>query len=141
MFYVYMPDKRKEIPITADRILKSLGVSGRYTGFDYAIYTIEQVVNSGESIQLITKRLYSETAKHFGVKPHSVEYALRTLIGTWLGTWRQRRAEQDCAGRALTHAPSNAEFIDMIAAYIKNGGRHENPMERLAHRRLFAFDK
>lgn len=23
----------------------------------------------------------------------------------------------------------------------KNGGRHENPMERLAHRRLFAFDK
>ena len=53
-----MPDKRKEIPITADRILRSLEASGRYTGFDYAIYMIEQVVNSGESIQLITKRLY-----------------------------------------------------------------------------------
>ena len=38
MFYVYMPDKRKEIPITADRILRSLGASGRYTGFDYAIW-------------------------------------------------------------------------------------------------------
>ena len=85
-----MPDKRKEIPITADRILRSLGASGRYTGFDYAIYI---------------------------------------------------DALNEIAGRVLTHAPSNAEFIDMIAAYIKNGGRHENPMERLAHRRLFAFDK
>ena len=140
MFYVYMPDKRKEIPITADRILRSLGASGRYTGFDYAIYMIEQVVNSGESIQLITKRLYPETAKHFGVKPHSVEHALRTLIGT---CWAHgdRDALNEIAGRVLSHAPSNAEFIDMIAAYIKNGGRHENPMERLAHRRLFAFDK
>ncbi len=140
MFYVYMPDKRKEIPITADRILRSLGASGRHTGFDYAIYMIEQVVNSGESIQLITKRLYPETSKHFGVKPHSVEYALRTLIGTcWAhGDWD---ALNEIAGRVLTHAPSNAEFIDMIAAYIKNGGRHENPMERLARRRLFAFDK
>ena len=118
MFYVYMPDKRKEIPITADRILRSLGASGRYTGFDYAVYMIEQVVNSGESIQLITKRLYPETAKHFGVKPHSVEHALRTLIGTcW--THGDRDALNEIAGRVLTHAPSNAEFIDMIAAYIK----------------------
>lgn len=101
---------------------------------------IEQVVNSGESIQLITKRLYPETAKHFGVKPHSVEHALRTLIGT---CWAHgdRDALNEIAGRVLTHAPSNAEFIYMIAAYIKNGGRHENPVERLAHRRLFAFDK
>ena len=81
-----------------------------------------------------------ETAKHFGVKPHSVEHALRTLIGT---CWAHgdRDALNEIAGRVLTHAPSNAEFIDMIAAYIKNGGRHENPMERLAHRRLFACDK
>lgn len=118
MFYVYMPDKRKEIPITADRILRSLGASGRYTGFDYAVYMIEQVVNSGESIQLITKRLYPETAKHFGVKPHSIEHALRTLIST---CWAHgdRDALNEIAGRVLTHAPSNAEFIDMIAAYIK----------------------
>lgn len=103
MFYVYMPDKRKEIPVTADRILRSLGASGRYTGFDYAIYMIEQVVNSGESIQLITKRLYPETAKHFGVKPHSVEYALRTLIGTcWAHGDRDALNEIARAGRSPT---------------------------------------
>lgn len=78
---------------------------------------IEQVISSGESIQLITKRLYPETA-NLGVKPHSVEYALRTLIGTcWAHGDRDTLSE--IAGRVLTHAPSNAEFIDMIAAYIK----------------------
>ena len=118
MFYVYLPDKQGRIPITADRLLRSIGASGRYTGFDYAVYMIEQVVDSPESIRLITKRLYPETARHFGVKPHSVEHALRTLISAcW--THGDRDALNEIAGRQLIQAPSNAEFIDMMAAYIK----------------------
>lgn len=35
MFYVYLPDKQGGIPITADRLLRSIGASVRYTGFDY----------------------------------------------------------------------------------------------------------
>ena len=103
LFWLFGIIDKKEIPITADRILRSLGASGRYTGFDYAVYMIEQVVNSGESIQLITKRLYPETAKHFGVKPHSVEYALRTLIGTcWAHGDRDALNEIARAGRSPT---------------------------------------
>ena len=118
MFYIYLPDKQGGIPITADRLLRSIGASGRYTGFDYAVYMIEQVVSSQESIHLITKRLYPETARHFGVKPHSVEHALRTLINTcW--DYGDRDAMNEIAGRPLIQAPSNAEFIDMMAAYIK----------------------
>ena len=56
IFYIYLPDKQGGIPITADRLLRSIGASGRYTGFDYAVYMIEQVVSSQESIHLITKR-------------------------------------------------------------------------------------
>ena len=56
MFYIYLPDKQGGIPITADRLLRSIGASGRYTGFDYAVYMIEQIVSSQESIHLITKR-------------------------------------------------------------------------------------
>ena len=118
MFYVYLPDKQGGIPITADRLLRSIGASGRYTGFDYAVYMIEQIVSSQESIHLITKRLYPETARHFGVKPHSVEHALRTLINTcW--AYVDRDALNEIAGRPLMQAPSNAEFIDMMAAHIK----------------------
>ena len=118
MFYIYLPDKQGGITITADRLLRSIGASGRYTGFDYAVYMIEQIVSSQESIHLITKRLYPETARHFGVKPHSVEHALRTLINTcW--AYVDRDALNEIAGRPLMQAPSNAEFIDMMAAYIK----------------------
>ena len=114
IFYIYLPDKQGGIPITADRLLRSIGASGRYTGFDYAVYMIEQVVDSQESIRLITKRLYPETARHFGVKPHSVEHALRTLISAcW--THGDRDALNEIAGRPLIQAPSNAEFIDMMA--------------------------
>lgn len=117
MFYVYLPDKQGGIPITADQLLRSIGASGRYTGFDYAVYMIEQVVDSQESIRLITKRLYPEAARHFGVKPHSVEHALWTLISAcW--THGDRDALNEIAVRPLIQAPSNAEFIDMMAAYI-----------------------
>ena len=119
MFYVYLPDKQGGIPITADRLLRSIGASGRYTGFDYAVYMIEQVVDSQESIRLITKRLYPETARHFGVKPHSVERALRTLIRScWV--YGDRDALNNVAGRTLTQAPSNSDFLDMLAAYIRD---------------------
>lgn len=118
MYYIYVPE-RSELPITADRLLRSLGGTGRLSGFDYAVFMIEQIVNDQSSIHLITKRLYPETAKHFGVMPHSVERALRTLINT---CWKygDRTTLNGIAGRTLTSRPSNSDFLDMLAAYIKN---------------------
>lgn len=119
MYYIYVPEKIPEFPITADRLLRSLGVTGRLTGFDYAVFMIEQIVNAQGSVHLITKILYPETAKHFGVKPHAVERALRTLINScWV--YGDREILNDVAGRTLTRAPSNSDFLDMLAAYIKN---------------------
>lgn len=116
MYYIYVSDQAPEMPVTAERLLRSIGASGRLTGFDYAVFMIEQIVDGKSSIQLITKRLYPETAKHFGVKPHSVERALRTLINI---CWEEGDLSK-IAGRTLTQKPSNADFIDMLAAYIKN---------------------
>lgn len=119
IYYIYVPERMPELPITADRLLRSLGATGRLTGFDYAVFMIEQIVNAQGSIHLITKRLYPETAKHFGVKPHAVERALRTLINScWV--YGDREILNDVAGRTLTRAPSNSDFLDMMAAYIKN---------------------
>lgn len=119
IYYIYVPERMPELPITADRLLRSLGATGRLTGFDYAVFMIEQIVNAQGSIHLITKRLYPETAKHFGVMPHSMERALRTLINV---CWKygDRATLNGIAGRTLTSRPSNASFLDMLAAYIKN---------------------
>lgn len=118
MYYIYVPERMPELPITADRLLRSLGATGRLTGFAYAVFMIEQIVNAQGSVHLITKRLYPETAKHFGVMPHSVERALRTLINV---CWKygDRATLNGIAGRTLTSRPSNSDFLDMLAAYIK----------------------
>lgn len=119
MYCIYVPERMSKLPITADRLLRSLGATGRLTGFDYAVFMIEQIVNAQGSIHLITKRLYPETAKHFGVTTYSVERALRTLINScWL--YGDRASMCEIAGRELDAPPSNASFLDMLAAYIKN---------------------
>ena len=119
MYYIYVPTETLEIPATAERLLRSIGATGRLTGFAYTVYMIEQIVDGQSSVRLITKRLYPETAKHFGVSPHAVERALRTLIcSCWV--YGDREMLSNIAGRTLTRVPSNSDFLDMLAAYIKN---------------------
>lgn len=120
LYYIYVPEKAEaELPLTVDRLLRSLGASRRLIGFDYTVYMINQLISEHESIRLITKRLYPETARHFGVTTYSVERALRTLIRScWL--YGDRAALCEIAGRELTAPPSNSDFLDMLAAYIKN---------------------
>lgn len=119
MYYIYVPEKAvAEAPLTADRLLRSLGASRRLVGFDYTVYMINQLVSERESIRLITKRLYPETAKRFGVTAHSVERALRTLIRScWM--YGDKDAMCEIAGRELNAPPSNSNFLDMLSAYMK----------------------
>ncbi len=38
MYYIYALDSVPEVPVTAERLLRSLGVTGRLTGFAYAVF-------------------------------------------------------------------------------------------------------
>ena len=119
MSYFLQPNRQSGLPLTPDRLLRCIGASGRLRGFDYAVYMIERVANGQSSVYLITKRLYPETAKYFGVKPNAIEHGLRNLV---FHCWNHgdREALWEIAGRRLENAPTNADFIDMLAAYIKN---------------------
>lgn len=70
----------KERVMDANKLLRSLGVNGRYIGFRYVKYMIEQILVNPDKIHLVTKRLYPDTAKHFGVSTSSMERAVRTVI-------------------------------------------------------------
>ena len=63
-----------------ERLLRSLGTTGKLAGFRCTVYMIERIQEDPEQLQLITKRLYKETGKKFGVSAASVERNLRTLI-------------------------------------------------------------
>lgn len=107
-----------EKPMDAERLLRCLGVTGRLVGFRYTIYMVECVCNEPEQIQLITKRLYPDTARLFKVSAASVERNLRTVVRT---CWRQPDHSflDHVAGVTLYRQPTNTEFIDMLAGFLR----------------------
>lgn len=102
----------------AEQLLRGLGATGNLKGFAYAIYMIEQVIDDPRSGTLITKCLYPETAKHFNVTAESVERNLRTVIRA---CWNRpdRNLLEKVAGTHLHRYPTNSEFLDMTAAYLR----------------------
>lgn len=117
----YVPDEEKnsiEMPLDAERLLRGLGVTGRLVGFRYTVYMAEQVLEEPDKILLITKRLYPDTGRHFGVSPGSVERAVRNLIH-FCWEWTDHAFLEHIAGVTLERAPTNSAFIDMVAGYLR----------------------
>ena len=102
----------------AEGLLRRMGISGKLKGFPYAVYMIDLVSHKPEALELITKRLYPETAKYFGVSAGSVERNLRTLVrACW---YRGDRAFMEKVAECnLPYTPTNAAFVDMMAAYLR----------------------
>ena len=116
---IYMtPYPGQDKPLDAERLLRLLGVTGNLTGFYYAVYMIEQVQKQPKNIVLLTKRLYVQTAKHFSTTPNCVERNLRTLVQSCWAVSNHNLLNL-IAGAELKQAPTNSQFIDMMAAYLR----------------------
>ena len=121
LFY-YVSDHEKDAmhkPLDAERLLRMLGASGKLAGFRQAAYMIERVLENPKYVQLITKRLYRETAQKFDTSSSCVERNLRTLIQT---CWKypDHSFLDLITGAPLMQAPTNTQFIDMLAAYLRD---------------------
>lgn len=108
-----------EKPLDVERLLRALSVTGKLVGFQYAIYMIEQITDDPARVRLITKRLYPETAEQFGTTSSAVERAIRNLIyAVWDRT--DHTLLEHIAGTPIKRPPSNSEFLDMLAGYLRN---------------------
>lgn len=116
---IYMtPYPGQDKPLDPERLLRLLGVTGKLTGFYYTAYMIEQVQNQPENMVLLTKRLYVQTAKYFSTTPNCVERNLRTLVQSCWAVSNHNLLNL-IAGAELKQAPTNSQFIDMMAAYLR----------------------
>lgn len=108
----YVPEYERDAsqtPLDAERLLRLLGVSGKLTGFRYAVYMVEQVRDQPENMILITKRLYAQTAAHFQTTPSCVERNLRTLIQScW--NYPDHSFLNLIAGAELRQPPTNSSL-------------------------------
>ena len=98
-------------------ILDRLGISTKYKGYRMLASAIEIAVENEEAILLVTKRIYPEVAKRFGVTSSNVDKNIRVAIAAfWNGG--NRELYNKIVGYEITQRPSNADFIAMIASYI-----------------------
>lgn len=104
--------------MTAEELLRSLGVTGNLKGFHYAVHMIELAEQAPGLVTSLSKSLYPDTAKQFHVTAASVERNLRTIVKV---CWNRgdRELFSKVAGMRLTYQPTNGMFLDMTANYLR----------------------
>lgn len=101
-----------------ESVLRSLHIPGTFKGLPYLTYAVTETVKDPQRIKLITKDLYREIARQYNTTPISVERAIRWAIHA---SWEFAREElEQVAGYHLLKRPTNREFIDFVAFYIRS---------------------
>lgn len=108
-----------QLSIRVERELRRLHISGTMKGLYYLIYAISKCVEDPRRVQYITKDLYPETAKVYDTGSRWVERVMRTAIRhCWESGGKETLLQM--ASYHLEECPSNAEFIDIVAFYIRS---------------------
>ena len=68
----------------AEDVLKDIGVPRSTNGFNYTIWAVEQIIMGRHDLQQVTKNLYYDGAKHFGVDVKAFERGIRRAIDSTL---------------------------------------------------------
>lgn len=93
-------------------LVRSMGLSGTYAGYRYLVYSLELIREDPEKVEMVTKKIYPDVAKRFGVRASRVDGALRTAIqvcwerGDWELTGRRTERERP---------PSVSAFLRRLA--------------------------
>lgn len=101
-----------------EKVLRRLHINGTRLGLKYLIYAVSETVIDQNRTYLITKDLYREIARKYKTTATRVERDMRWAIGI---CWENAGEELDrMAGRHLSKRPTNKEFIDCVAFYIRS---------------------
>ena len=100
--------------------IKELGIPASLSGYHYARYAIELLINDISLMKSITKSVYPKIAEKFNTTNSRVERAIRHAVETG---WD--RANENIKMRLFGYsvssdkgAPTNSEFIVTVADYI-----------------------
>ena len=107
-----------ELKREVEKTLRRIHIGGTRLGLKYLVYAVSETVLNPNRIYLITKDLYWEIARIYKTTPSRVERDIRTAICT---CWENAADDlSQIVGRHLSKRPTNKEFIDYIAFYIRN---------------------
>ena len=121
MYSFHQENEKKTVqPEEVAKLLRSIGASGRFVGFNYVVFIVYTIMQKQDEHYWITKCAYPDTAKEFHVRPSSVEHAIRTVISSIWDRYDHSDLNR-VAGIELERMPTNSEFIDILVAYLRYG--------------------
>ena len=100
------------------QLLHDIGIKRTYQGYYHLATAIQLVVEKEERLLYVHKWLYEEVAHVHNTTPFCVERNIRKVKAS---CWKKgnRNKLESIAGCPITEMPSNSEFIDILACYIK----------------------
>lgn len=105
--------------IKIKKMLYAIGLTENYAGYQQMVVALEIAVQEPESLRMVTKWLYPETARRCGTSWKSVERNIRTSLRR---AWRnsQHTLEQ-IAGRTFDTMPKPSQFLAILAHGLSSG--------------------
>ena len=104
--------------------INEFGITVNLLGYQYLRYAIKKVVRELDAIHAITKRLYREVTKEFGMNVSRVERTIRHAVEV---AWN--RGDSNVLQRYFGHIaskskgkPTSSEFIAQLAEHIRMKG-------------------
>ena len=92
--------------------LLHLGITMRYKGYSQTIFAVEMALADPESLTLVSKRIYPEVGKRFGVSWRVAERNIRTVVDL---IWELNPEGLSCiAGYELRRKPTTSDFISIM---------------------------
>lgn len=98
-------------------VIRSLGITAKYKGYYFVADAIDIARKTDEEPLMITKDIYPPIARKYKASTKSVEHSIRTVVDV---CWANRKQTlEELIGYPLDYKPTNSEFVDMLAYYLK----------------------
>ena len=100
-------------------LLSSIGLTAKYVGYWQMKIALEIAVQEPNSLGMVTKWLYPETAKRCGTNWKAVERNIRTALRC---AWKNSQGTLErMAGCSFDTMPKPAQFLAILAHGLSNG--------------------
>ena len=98
-------------------LIRRLGANSKYKGYFFVAEAVKISMGYQYKPLRITKDIYPCLARKYRSTPTNIEHDIRTMVNVcWEGN---KKLLDEIAGYPLEYKPTNSEFIDMLAYYLR----------------------
>ena len=108
-------------------VLRALGITPNYAGYFQTVDAVVLCAEAPERLTQITKQVYMEVGKRYGVKWPAVERNIRTVARI---AWERNRALlEEMVGCELSSRPFSSQFVAALTMRVLSSLTHDGLSE------------